>query len=88
MVDLEDILAMARTRAAIALWEMGEPASYARWYEAMNNEDVYACQAADEAARLLVGQAFYEDTKHINRPSVANLVHPLDQWLRKTIDLF
>lgn len=73
------------TTLAVAEWDAVQPALDALWESAQTNEDVYACQAADEAARLKVGEAFYQDTKDFNQPWVAKVIGPRDPWLRRQL---
>lgn len=76
-----------RTKAAILKWERTRPERDREWNAVQTDADVDRCQALDERARLLVGAAFYEETKDINRPWVAQLVHPADPWLRRLAGL-
>lgn len=57
----------ANTTAALAVYDAGAAERDAAWGRAETNADVEACESADRAALSLVQEAFYEDTKHINR---------------------
>jgi hypothetical protein len=52
---------------------------------AQTNEEVAQALAVEEAARLLVVEAFYEDTKDRNTRSNLKYLNPDDPWLRNLV---
>lgn len=78
-------LDLTHTKAAIVTWDDSQAELDARLEANMTNEEVFAWQADVEALRLQVGQAFYEDTKDRNSPSVVALINPDDPWLRRLL---
>ena len=85
-MDLKDNETLPRTRLAVAEYDAGEPARYARMMATRTNDEVWAAVAADKAAADKVREAFAEDTKEINSRDRAFLVHPCDPWLRRSLN--
>lgn len=73
---------MARTRAALAVWDADRPDRDARWRAAGSDTDFAALIASDEAEADKVREAFAEDTKHVNSRERAFLIHPDHKYLR------
>jgi hypothetical protein len=82
-VSIANPLDFTKTKAAVAFWDAQQPVFDALLEKARTNADVYAWERALEAARLQVGQAFYEDTKDRNSPSVRAIIGPDDPWFRR-----
>ena len=81
MTDLN----LMRTRAAVAFWDAQQPVFDALIEDAQTNEDIFTWERALVAAKLQVGQAFFEDTKDRNSPNCIPLINPDDPWLRQLL---
>lgn len=59
-------MSFERTKQALGVWAMTEPARQKAWDGVESDFDVVVCESDDDLARLRVCAAFYRDTKHIN----------------------
>jgi hypothetical protein len=73
------------TVVALGEYDRKRPERERLWDAAQTNGEVAQAQAAEEAARLLVVEAFYEDTKDRNVRSNLTDLHPDDPWLRNLV---
>jgi hypothetical protein len=79
---------LARTKAALAVYDAGKAERNAFWEAADTNEDIMACITRDIEAEDLVREAFALDTSDVYSRDRAFLVHPDHKWLRKQVTLY
>lgn len=66
------------SRAALAKYDEGQAERAGAWRRVETNEDIIKCEAMDDAAKHLVQDAYYEDTKHLNSRANCRRIHPDD----------
>ncbi len=59
-------MAFEETRAALAVFDQGQPARDHNWDRAETADQVEFCRLQDQTALTMVRQAFWRDTRSVN----------------------